>query len=666
MLQSAKLEYSQAMKMGLKECKDLAAAGKDPYPAVLDNILPNNNLLSVQEVPTMEIPVDLIAGIKTAGRTAAFSAGFLPILAEDSEFAAKWVALCDAHLSDEGIRDPILCYEYMGRFYVQEGNKRVSVLKYFGAARIPAVIKRVLPESWETPREKAYQEFLDFFKIAGIYDIQYTKPGNYARLQARLGKDPDEKWTEDERRSFLSSWTYFRDAFTAVQADHPEKELGAENALLLWLQIYPYKNLAEMSGKELKKSISALWDDVVTTAAPEKPAKKLETAPVSTEPENKSLISKIITKTATVVTGSDVLKIAFIYQGCPECSNWTRGHDQGRAYLEEALGDKISVRTYSHADSPEQVEALLQQAVDNGAQVVFTTTPPMVHETLKAAVKYPKVKFLNCSADTPYSSVRSYYCRTYEGKFITGAIAGALADDNRIGYVGSYPILGVPASINAFALGAQMTNPRAKVYLDWSCLPGSATQRLMDMGCKIISNRDVPTSDPSYLEFGEFGTFQVQDDGRLTPLASPIWKWGKLYENIVRSVLAGTYTQRKGNPEAVNYWWGMDSGVIDVEFSPELPESQRALTKLLLRDLSSGSMDPFRREITAQDGTLKNDGVNGFEPQDLLHMDWLCSNVIGSFPKFEELMPMSQPLVRVLGIHRELIPPEKADASEGL
>ena len=70
----------------------------------------------------------------------------------------------------------------------------------------------------------------------------------------------------------------------------------------------------------------------------------------------------------------------------------------------------------------------------------------------------------------PFSSVRGYYCRAYEGKFITGAIAGAMTRTDEIGYIASYPILGVPASINAFALGAQMTNPEARIILRWSLL----------------------------------------------------------------------------------------------------------------------------------------------------------------------------------------------------
>ena len=75
----------------------------------------------------------------------------------------------------------------------------------------------------------------------------------------------------------------------------------------------------------------------------------------------------------------------------------------------------------------------MEQAVEEGAQVVFTTAPPLRRETLKLAVKYPKVRFFNCSLDQPYSSIRSYYGRLYEAKFVTGAIAGARVNNDRIG-----------------------------------------------------------------------------------------------------------------------------------------------------------------------------------------------------------------------------------------
>ena len=42
-----------------------------------------------------------------------------------------------------------------------------------------------------------------------------------------------------------------------------------------------------------------------------------------------------------------------------------------------------------------------------------------------------------------------------------------------------------------------------------------------------------------------------------------------------------------------------------------------------------------------------------------MQMDWLCENVIGRIPGFDDLLPMSQNMVRLLGIYRDSIPPEK-------
>ena len=592
--------------------------------------------------------MERIVGIKSAGRTSAFTAGFLPLLDQDSEFAVKWMNLCEDHLSDEGIRDPILCYEYLGDFYVQEGNKRVSVLKYFGAAKIPGTVKRVMPHVSEEPRVKAYCEFLEFFKSAGLYDIQFRKPGDYAKLLAFLGKEPGEQWSEQERNTFSAYYHYFREAFHSL--DSREKEVRPEEALLLWLQVYSFKQLGELSAKELKKTLAGLWEDVVAGAG-EEPV-KVQTVPA--EEGSKSLLSKLIP------AGKEHLNVAFIHQRDASSSPWTRGHEQGREYLEQAMGDKVTTRSYFNADSPELIEAVLDRAVEDGAQLVFTTTPPMLRQTLKAAVKYPKVRFLNCSADIPLSSVRGYYGRIFEGKFITGAIAGAMAKNDRVGYIGSYPILGVPAAINAFALGAQMTNPRVKIELEWSCLPGNTTQTLLQKGVRLISNKDIPAKDQKYLEYGKFGTYLINENSGLTPLASPCWQWGRFYENVARSILSGSWDQKKGAPEAVNYWLGMDSGVVDVEISEQVPESVQAMARLLERDMKAGTLDPFRRRLVAQDGTEKNDGSHSFEPKELLHMDWLCDNIEGRIPEFDELLPVSQALVRELGLHRETIPQERS------
>ncbi len=644
-IQAALEEYNQALRKGQKEYRERLMAGKNANPLVLDEILPENNDYPVVDVGLVDIPSERIVGVKSAGRVSAFTASFLPLLEPKSEFGTKWINLCVAHLGDTGITDPIMCYEYLGEFYVQEGNKRVSLLRYFDSPRIAGQVKRILPPQSEEPRIKAYYEFLDFYKSSKLYTVQFRRPGDYARLTALLGKKSGELWTDDERRIFRSYFHYFQEAFAAQNTD--SRDILPEEALLMWLKLYPYQDLGSLSTAQLKKSIAGLWEDMVSAS---EDAVKVQT---KAEDETKSsLVSRL-------VSNWDQLNVAFVHQLTPAKSTWVMSHEEGREHIEKVFGEKITVRSYYDANTPEECEKLIEQAVADGAQVVFTTSPPLSRATLKAAVKHPKVRFLNCSVDQPYSSIRTYYGRIYEAKFITGAIAGAMANDDRIGYITSYPIFGVPASINAFALGAQMTNPRAQIELRWSCLPGTPQADFFADGIRVISNRSVPTQNQMYLDFCSYGTYLMDGRGELIPLGTPVWVWGKFYEFVIRSIFSGGWKREKGVSTALNYWLGMDSGVIDVRLSDKLPEGVRQMANLLRKGLEDSVIDPFLRRIVAQDGTVKNDGTRRFTPEQLLHMDWLCENVIGSIPPFEEILPISRNMVRELGIYRDTIPPEK-------
>ena len=643
--QAAADEYAQALRLAQKEHKELVASGRDPYPQVLDEILPDGASDNAVDVGLLEIPAERIVGVKTAGRITAFTAGFLPLLDQRSEFATKWTLLCAAHLGETGITDPIECYEYLGNFYVQEGNKRVSVLRYFGAARIPANVKRILPPVSEEPRIRAYYEFLEYYKGSKSYLLQFRRPGDYARFLSHVGKKFGDAWTEDERRTLNAYFYYFMDAFRATNTRM--ENVLPEEALLLWLDLYPYQDLGRLSTSELKKTLSALWEDVLS-------ATKEDSVRVQTKAEDESkagILSRL--------TAADHLNVAFVHQLDTVKSTWALSHEEGREYIEKVFGSKITVRSYFDANTPEQAEQLINQAVEEGAQVVFTTSPPLSRAALKAAIRFPKVRFLNCSVDQPYSSLRTYYGRIFEAKFITGAIAGAMSGNDRIGFITSYPIFGVPASINAFALGAQMTNPRAQVELRWSCLPGTPQADFFAEGIRVVSNRSVPTQSKMYLDFCSYGTYLMDDRGDLVSLASPVWVWGKFYEFVINSIFAGGWKQEKGATTALNYWLGMDSGVIGLNLSDKLPEGVRHLAKILEKGMCDGTIDPFMRRIVAQDGTVKNDGSHSFTPSELLHMDWLCSNVVGSIPAYEELLPISQPLVRELGIYRDKINPDK-------
>lgn len=226
-----RLYYKEAQRRAQKEFRACTSRGEYPYLPVLDDFVSDDRLNRGTDLGLLQIPLEFVVGTCSEVRTNAFARNFMPLLEEDSEFATKWQALCQAHV-EEGIRDPIKVYEYMNRYYVQEGNKRVSVLKFFDGDTVSASVIRILPERNGTREVDLYYELLDFFRLSRINYVEFSKPGSYLRLQQLLGKEPDEQWTEDDRRDFAAAYYYFRQAYTA----HGGERLSTVgDASSLWL-----------------------------------------------------------------------------------------------------------------------------------------------------------------------------------------------------------------------------------------------------------------------------------------------------------------------------------------------------------------------------------------------------------------------------------------------
>ena len=630
-------QYNAALKMGKKYYNTCVAKGQYPYPRVLDEILSETQTAGTVNVGLVDIPAERIVGTWTSGRKAAFAGNFMPLLDADTEFGAKWIALCEAHLGDTGITDPITCFEYLGDFYVKEGHKRVSVLRSYDSPTVPGVVTRVLPAPSDSKEARIYNEFLRFYKASRLYLATFSQPGGYAKLQAALGFGPDQEWTEEDRRGFASDFRRFSACFDRLNAE--KLPITAGDALLEYLQVHPYAEMRESTEEEILQNLTALWPDLRLMT-------RDEPISVSSEPEEKEkgLLNRLL--------GGPKLHAAFIYDFDPHTSAWASAHEQGQKYLQEKLGDTVKVSACLCGESPDEA---MEEAVKDGANVIFATTPTLIDACRRLAANHKNLAVFNCSLSMPYTGVRSYYCRVYEGKFITGAIAGAMAEDGRIGYVANYPIMGVTAAVNAFALGARLTNPRARISLKWSCVKGNPVRELMDEGVSVISNRDDDGAKP-FLAW-QLGTYQVKPGGNMIPLGSPRWNWGVYYEKTVRALQNGGLDALRDPNHAVNDWWGISTGVVDVDLDDRLPAGVRQLARILKNGIISEDIDPFLCPIRAQDGREISDGQRKLAPEELMGMDWLCDNVDGAIPAFEELLPQSRGLVRLLGIYRDSIPP---------
>ena len=670
--------YNDARKKGKRAYSLKVAKGESPYLPVLDEVFPDNEKAKKVNLGVIQIPADQIVGTKTKGRTESFAWNFMPLLEETSEFGVKWKALCDAHMT-EGIRDPIKVYEYMNRFYVEEGNKRASVLKFFGAVNINAQVTRVLPVRDGSKAVEIYYEFVDFYKVSKINYLEFTKLGSYKEFQRLMGKRPNGEWTEDERRAFKATYHTFSQVYLDKGGDNLKSTIG--DALLAYMKIYGFYEIREMNYNSLKKAVSRVWEEI--TLQQEEAPVDIKTAPVE-EKKASSIVSKVIGKAtapvaavasaaanvavsaaataaeaagvATTVSSKKKLKkVAFIYDKTPELSGWTYAHELGRQHVNCVFDGQLETTVYPYA--MEAPQSIIDKAVRDGNSIIFTTSPRMLPYALRAAVDNPDVHILNCSLNKSHRYIATYYARMYEAKFIIGALAGALAENDRVGYICDYPIYGMIAGINAFALGARMVNPRAKIYLEWSAVDGveAATKKLTDQGIHLISSQDNAKMDAEDHAKNSFGLYR-EKDGELIKLAMPIWNWGIYYERIIRQLLNKTLqSEYAESKRALNYYWGMSAGVVDIFCSEKLPESTVRFHEFLKRSICNGNLHPLLGPITLQDGTVIDGEENHiFSPTQIANMDQLVDNVIGTIPEYKALKPEGKATVDMVGVKSAL------------
>lgn len=634
------LYYKDALKLGQKEYRECVVKDVSPCLPALDDFVSTSNIAATADLGIVQIPTDQIVGTKTRGRMNAFSTGYMPLLEEGTEFSEKWKKLCAAHLN-EGIRDPIKAYEYMNRFYVEEGNKRVSVLKFFDALTIPGHVIRILPEGGGEEVE-LYYEFVEFYKYSKVNFIEFSKKGSYLALQKALGKEAGEEWSDDDRSEFAGTYYYFKKAYLASGGDKLQSTVG--DAMLSYVQVYGYPELSNTDTADIKKNLKKMWEEVELHEDDE----PIEVSAEPAEDVKPSVITRVLSKAAPKLT-----RVAFVHDGSPEKSGWIHDHEKGRNYVQRVFEDKIETVAYNNAmdnamdNDPQEV---IQQAIDDGANIVFTTSPRLTKASLRAAIDNPDIIVMNCALNKSHRYIRSYYTRMYEVKFILGALAGSLSRSGNLGYVCDYPIYGQIAGINAFALGAQMANPRAKVFLEWSAVCGAkaAAQKLIDKGIHYISSQDTARFRED--DRDSFGLSYIKGEHREL-LANPVWKWGVYYEELLRRVFNMTMqTEYEKSNKALNYYWGMSAGVADIRYSLSLSPASKRFADFLKESISRNVCSPFLTPIYTQNGDVIGKREKSLSLDQIINMEYLVENVVGSFPQYEELSPMGKATVDTAGV----------------
>ena len=334
-------------------------------------------------------------------------------------------------------------------------------------------------------------------------------------------------------------------------------------------------------------------------------------------------------------TAAAQTKVGFVYVGPIGDHGWTYRHDQCRLAVEKEFGDAVQTSYVESVSEGPDAERVIRQLASTGHELIFTTSFGFMNPTLKVAKRFPKVKFEHATGYKRSDNLATYSARFYEGRYISGIIAGKISKTNRIGYVASFPIPEVVRGINAFFLGARSVNPDIAISIVWVNTwydPGkesNAAKALIDQGADIIAQH---TDSPAPLQVaqnrGVMGFGQASNMHAFAPdaqLTSIIDNWNPYCVERTRDLLDGAWTSG-------DTWGGLDSGMVEMAPYTNMPDDVAALAKQTEEAIHSGALHPFTGPIRDQsgkvvvaEGAVADDGM-------LLGMNFYVEGIEGSLP----------------------------------
>jgi len=325
-----------------------------------------------------------------------------------------------------------------------------------------------------------------------------------------------------------------------------------------------------------------------------------------------------------------MFKVAFVYTGTVNDKGWTQAQDQGRQYLEKLFpGVETS---YVEAVNPgNDAELMLAELAEKGNRVIFATDGSYSDAALKVAKRYPKTVFMVCSGAKTAPNVGVYAGRMYEPRYLAGLVAGKMTGQGLIGYVAADPGTEEIRDIDAFTLGVQKVNPKAKVQVVWTHsrlglqYEKDAVKSLIEDGADIIvQQRDDPAVRPPASEraihfIGSDGDLSRQ--APLDDLVSTGWDWGPTFAATVKAVQDGTWSSSQ-------VWGDMSSHMVDLApLNPIVPEDVRTLVESQKKQLLQGTKDIFVGPLKDQHGVVRLKAGQRLTDSQLLNMDWFVAGV---------------------------------------
>lgn len=320
--------------------------------------------------------------------------------------------------------------------------------------------------------------------------------------------------------------------------------------------------------------------------------------------------------------------VGFVYIGDINDGGYTQAHDKGRLALEE-----LGYKCYYKENVPEtsDCETAIQELIDLGCNVIYTTSFGHMDFTANMAKKYPSIYFGHATGYTTLANMCNYMGRVIEARYLTGIVAGLATKNGKIGYVAAHPYAECIRGINAFTLGVRSVNPTATVEVLFTqtwydvAVEKQAALELLNKGVDVMAQHQDSTA--CQLAAEEKGVLAIGYNTP-TPDAAPnaymtaaLFNWAKFYTDNVQSIVDGTWTNS-------SYWKGLADGWVDIDTLTALcPEGAQAKVDEAKQAIISGDLVLFSGDVKDQNGEVK---ATNMTDEEIYNMNWFVEGVIGT------------------------------------
>lgn len=335
----------------------------------------------------------------------------------------------------------------------------------------------------------------------------------------------------------------------------------------------------------------------------------------------------------------DSIKVGVIHLSDPaEGSGYTYTHDIGIMGMQQNLGlsDSQIIRKINVNDSDkEATRKAIKECIDEGCNIIFSTSWGYMETTAQMAEEYPDVYF---SHGTGYMSngknFNNYFGRIYQPRYLSGIVAGMNTKTNKIGYVAAMGSENseVTGGIDAFALGVYSVNPSAQIYVkvtnSWYDPEAekAAASTLLDMNCDVITQH-CDTTYPQLLaqQKNVYSIGYNSDMSKDAPnacLCSVIWNWSAYYTAAVQSVIDGTW-------DGSNYYGGMNENLVGItQLAYFCKSGTQQKVDEAKKDIISGKLGIFDGVIETNTGTTVGENGKTLKDSDITgNINWYFKTV---------------------------------------